>query len=339
MTTYQDEENKAKKRLFHLGGGRPARTRDADRGPVIPPSLRPPSQQNDKSAQSDTTRPPMPHRTETGGNTPPPPRGVDPRRIRLPFEERRNKDVSEWIYRHRVGLLVTVVLYLVAGIMFLSYKIVVRDNVAATVYMELVNPEEPEPPKEPEDQQKQLERMQQQSYEDVQNARSNENAKLNASLKDDRSSQAQNIYDEAQKVQQKLAAGQKAFQQGLDEVRAISQGAKNKSSDNASDKSGAKSEDVKVQGNVTVSYSLEGRSARYLHVPAYQCEGAGTVVVTITVNRNGDVTDAFASKSTAGSDSCITEMAVKAATASSFSASSSAPDKQKGTITYVFIAQ
>lgn len=267
-----------------------------------------------------------------------------PEMIRLPFDNRRNKrDLSEWIYHHRVGLLVTVVLYLIAAIMFLSYKIVINDNIASTIYMTLVDPNEPEPVKPPEPQPtpQELERIEQAQMEKVRNVASNDNAKLNATLKDDRGSKAREIYEEAERVQQKLAAGKQNFKAGMDEVASMesAKGGRPKTADTKQYSKSDKNQDAKVEGNVTVRYSLEGRTATFLYMPAYQCKGGGTVEVTITVNRSGDVIDASATRSSAGSESCITEMAVKAARLSSFNASAAAPDKQRGTITYTFVPQ
>lgn len=267
-----------------------------------------------------------------------------PEMIRLPFDSRRNKrDFSEWVYHHRVGLLVTVVLYLIAAIMFVSYKIVINDNIASTIYMTLVDPNEPDPVKQPEPQPtpQELERIEQAQMERVRNVASNDNAKLNATLKDDRGSKAREIYEEAERVQQKLAAGQQNFKAGMDEVASMesAKGGRPKTTDDKQYSKSDKAQDAKVEGNVTVRYSLEGRTATFLYMPAYQCKGGGTVEVTITVNRSGDVIDAAATRSSSGAESCITEMAVKAARLSSFNASAAAPDKQRGTITYTFVPQ
>ena len=107
-------------------------------------------------------------------------------------------------------------------------------------------------------------------------------------------------------------------------------------STNKSDKSTSENQTVKVQGNVTVSYDLAGRTATYLHVPAYQCREGGTVVVGITVNRNGEV---IAASIVYGGDECMRSTALKAARESLFDINPSAPARQTGTITYVFIPQ
>lgn len=89
---------------------------------------------------------------------------------------------------------------------------------------------------------------------------------------------------------------------------------------------------------MTVSYSLDNplRHHRHLDKPAYKCEGGGDVEVSITVNRNGEVIDASV---VAGGDDCMRRTALKSARASLFDINPSAPARQKGTITYIFIPQ
>lgn len=261
-------------------------------------------------------------------------------RLTLPFQQRQKKDAGDWVYRHRVGLLVTVVLYLLGGILFVSYKIVVHKVPTETMYVDLVTPEDFEPVL-PEEMQQLIEELEAAGGAPVQNRASNENAQLNPNLRDSKNTRAQDVYDQARRIQEQLAAGQQAYQEGMGEVEAI----RNATRENtpASDRNNANNpqqdNSVKVQGNVSVRYDLDGRFASYLHMPAYQCRGAGTVVVSITVNRNGKVTDASVTQRSAGAEDCIPERAVQAALASSFNADPKAPDRQKGTITYTFVAQ
>lgn len=269
--------------------------------------------------------------------------GRRPDRIPLPFDNRRRRgDAGDWVYRHRVGLLVTVVLYLIGAILFVSYKIVIHENPTTTMYVDLVDPNEPEPPKpEEEEKPKPVERIDPGQYERVANRRSNANAKTDASLKDDRGTKTDQLMEEAERVQREVAANGQAFRAGMDEVaemvrrHRMPKSTSNRPQHLTSQQSGGGT--TKVQGNVTVSYDLAGRTAAYLHVPAYQCREGGTVVVAITVNRNGEVTNATVERASQGE--CIAQRAVQAALASSFNADASAPDRQRGTITYVFVAQ
>ena len=82
------------------------------------------------------------------------------------------------------------------------------------------------------------------------------------------------------------------------------------------------------------------RMKRHFTIPVYRCEGSALIVVNIVVSREGFVTDAAVSKSSAGeASSCFTEAAIEAALTSRFRSSQNALDKHKARITYQFIAQ
>jgi hypothetical protein len=99
---------------------------------------------------------------------------------------------------------------------------------------------------------------------------------------------------------------------------------------------------VKVEGLTTVSYQFEGeqRSDIVLNVPAYLCKGQGTVVIRISVNNGGDVRNAEIdeTRTTTGNE-CMRDNALSSAQRALFSSLSSAPSAQRGTITYIFLAQ
>ena len=65
-------------------------------------------------------------------------------------------------------------------------------------------------------------------------------------------------------------------------------------------------------------------------------EKGGEVVVGITVNPSGEV---VAAKVASGGDDCMREAALEAARNSLFNIDDSAPARQSGTITYLFIPQ
>ena len=100
----------------------------------------------------------------------------------------------------------------------------------------------------------------------------------------------------------------------------------------------SKSESV-YSGPSVLSYTLEGRKASKLPIPAYRCYGCGDVTVIITVDPQGNVVAAKVLDEISSSDSCLRSFAVRAARLSKFSASSSAPARQNGEILYRFIAQ
>ena len=148
-------------------------------------------------------------------------------------------------------------------------------------------------------------------------------------LKDDRFKNPNQVYDEARELQRKLDASRAAAlrEQGADDAAQASQ-------DNLSD-----SNAPQYKGPSVISYSLDGRKALSLPVPAYKCQGGGDVSVQIAVNRKGYVVSAAVIESVSSSDECLVRSAVAAAKRSRFRASSSAAEKQIGEIVYRFIAQ
>ncbi|MDR2935884.1 MAG: energy transducer TonB [Rikenellaceae bacterium] len=256
-------------------------------------------------------------------------------RVELPFV-RRKGDAGSWVYDHRVGIFSTVIVYLLAGIAFFMARIVIDGDGGRYGFYVLDVKDLPR--KEPEEQKSDAEMIRQQlgaeDFSSVRNVSSNAEGKLDAGLRDDRGSQASEIYDEARAVQDRLGANRANYERGVREAQGILDSRPNQTQSGAS----GSQESARARGKVTISYRLEKRTATHLHVPAYQCEGGGQVVVTITVNRNGEVTGASISQS-AGNDACINDMAVMAAKASRFNVDGNAPERQQGTITYLFIPQ
>ena len=150
-----------------------------------------------------------------------------------------------------------------------------------------------------------------------------------SNLRDDRFKNPSQVYDEAKKLQEKLDAARREAtqQQGSDEEAA------------QSDKIDKEAKTEAYKGPSVISYSLEGRKSISMPIPVYKCVAGGDVSVAIIVNRNGYVTDAEVIDNASAKDLCIREYAVRAATSSRFTRSSSAPEKQIGEIVYRFIAQ
>ena len=166
-------------------------------------------------------------------------------------------------------------------------------------------------------------------WRSIRNQASNENA-LNEKLRDDRGTNAAALNEAAAEAEARMRANREAYEQGLAEERAIRE--------RRGKEDGAERQDRKVKGRVTVSFSITDpvRTSRYLEVPAYLCEGGGDVTVSVTVDRAGKVTGA---RVTEGGDDCMRESALRAARNSLFNIDNSAPARQTGTITYIFIPQ
>ena len=149
-------------------------------------------------------------------------------------------------------------------------------------------------------------------------------------LKDDRGTDADQLYRDAERLARELKNGQK---DGIEEdarEETVEMQHQNKP-DNSKQKA--------YSGPSVVSYNLEGRKASRLKIPAYRCYGAGDVTVIITVNPQGQVINAQVMDEISSDDQCLRNFAVRAARLSRFSASTTAPAKQNGEIVYRFIAQ
>ena len=91
-------------------------------------------------------------------------------------------------------------------------------------------------------------------------------------------------------------------------------------------------------GNSGISYDLQGRGFQSLPNPRYDYQGEGKVVVEVSVDRSGRVTEATAgAKGSTTLDEYLLTVAKEAALKATFEAKPDAPLKQKGTITYNFI--
>lgn len=149
-------------------------------------------------------------------------------------------------------------------------------------------------------------------------------------LKDDRGTDAEQLYKDAAK----LAADLKN-----DTKDAIEEDAREETVEMQHQRKPTKEEQKEYSGPSVVSYTLDGRKASHLKIPAYRCYGAGDVTVIITVNNAGQVVKAEVMDGISSDDQCLRSFAVRAARLSRFSASQTAPPNQKGEILYRFIAQ
>lgn len=151
-------------------------------------------------------------------------------------------------------------------------------------------------------------------------------------LRDDRGTDAEELYRDAERLQQAL---DRTFsREESDGFASVEQRPVEKEKDRE------KEDGPKYSGPSVVSYDLGGRKASSLNIPAYRCMGAGRVKVLITVDNAGKVTGAKVDEEgTTSDDSCLRNFAVRAARLSRFSADSKAPAKHQGNIVYEFIAQ
>lgn len=147
-------------------------------------------------------------------------------------------------------------------------------------------------------------------------------------LKDDRNTDADKLYADAERLAKELKSGY-----NVDEP-----------DDDYASVSSDKPQDVKKSGPAysgpsVLSWHLDGRKASHLPIPAYRCFKGGMVTVIISVDNAGKVIDARVLDDVSSGDRCLRDFAVRAARMSRFSSSPSAPARQTGDIVYQFIAQ
>ena len=265
---------------------------------------------------------------DTPKQGPHPPRPRKPR-LRLPFDN-RNEDFVGWIYDNRIGLCVTIIVYLLVLIVFVSAKIVASTRkTSETIYIDLGAVELLE--QERDRLMEEVKRNNQNiDWNSIRNLSSNENA-LNENLEDEKGTNTSALNASAEATEREMKANREAYERGLREANAIGE--------NRSQGKGDKEhKDTKRKGSVTVSFSFTNpvRYSRHLVKPAYRCEGGGEVVVSVVVNQRGEVTSAWVES---GGDECMQQTAVESARNSRFDINNSAPAKQRGTITYIFIPQ
>lgn len=133
---------------------------------------------------------------------------------------------------------------------------------------------------------------------------------------------------------------QRALYKGKSEEEGKDQGDTGEAGDQGSPFGSEDSDNQEGEGGLGngISFSLSGRSAKHLPKPEYKSQDEGKVVVTIYVDKFGNVKRAEAgAKGTTVTDLRLRKLAQKAALRAKFSQNPEAPEIQKGTITYNFI--
>lgn len=95
-----------------------------------------------------------------------------------------------------------------------------------------------------------------------------------------------------------------------------------------------KENNEKTNAITTTTFSLKGRNILYQDTPRYLCEYSGKIVVNITVNADGNVTDAYLNTSSTSNNECLIDAALTYA--KKFIFDSSPLPSQLGSITFLF---
>ena len=155
------------------------------------------------------------------------------------------------------------------------------------------------------------------------------NVATGSRLRDDRNStaDADKLYKDAERLAKELRNGYKSD---------IEEDAKDEAVDYKTER---QQESKPYSGPSVLSWTLEGRKASHLPIPAYRCYGAGQVTVNIVVDQQGNIVNAMVNDSLSESDRCLKDFAIRAARLSKFNKDPKAPARQCGEIVYCFIAQ
>ena len=219
----------------------------------------------------------------------------------------------------------TIIIHLLVIIVLLLWQIGKEVAAENTFVMDFTKQEEQERKEEErafkEDIRERLEEMIRSRSQEIRNVAVDNNASK-------KSSQTDALIQEAERLQQEIRENQQ-IQEWDDQSMAMEE----------SKKPEKKQEESSYSGPSVLSYNLDGRKASRLRIPAYQCFGGGIVTVIIGVNTSGKVVEAKISNGESSDDACLREFALRAAKASMFSASATAPHKQYGTICYSFVSQ
>lgn len=257
-----------------------------------------------------------------------------PPKINLPFGRKRKRDIGEWIYDNRETICITVIVYLVLGISIIVGKLIVSpEEDVNSLNIEIVDQDELSRLQEELERAQELNRLLNQSSDNgpVKNAVSNENSTESRVREGSVSKETKEIMERSRQVMRDMERNSDEYEQSLSQIK----------SSRADKASSQKRQDARVEGNVTVSFSLTNpvRNSARLDVPAYKCYGGGKVVVNIVVDRNGDVATASIDKTRSTADNCMTETALEAALNSRFNVEPSAPARHSGFIVYTFVPQ
>lgn len=264
-----------------------------------------------------------------------------PRRKNLDLSFTKRESLGDWILNHVLSLAVVVAFIVILGIsMFLVSFNVERRLPQVVIEFVAEEMEEDIPTLEQlEELQKEKERLEQEIQEKlVQNIK---NRQSNEAVKEEGGSESQVFDEEVREMMDKIDGvlqDNKTYGGPSTAERATGEGGQGEG------QGGGKGDgkDNNFSARCTVEYSFVNptrQASGQLYAPAYRAEHSGVVVVTVQIDRDGNVKSAYVSKSSGYRT--LDDEALRAAkhTKTKFNINSSAPQKHQGTITYTFIAQ
>ena len=244
------------------------------------------------------------------------------------------------IYRQNIyGVITTLIFHIIVLVVLLTSNLdygkkTVEDDILLEFPVEEIKL--PEPPKEKELQPETANPMQQGSNQMLSNRGVNDASK-DASKASSRSNDP--FFDKAynkeiEAAKQLVSDVNKTLAKKIPKIGDIRM-----PEDNTEGKTREEVKQSNFKGKSNIHYFLENRYHSRLPIPVYLAEGGGEVIVDIIVARDGHVLFANPRANPKITDLAILAYAKQAAEKTWFNNDASAPEKQKGTITYQFVAQ
>lgn len=229
----------------------------------------------------------------------------------------------------RAGLELTIIVHLVVLIVLLLWGIGREIAAENSFVLDFTKQEEVEKEQKQEEMQEEISRKVDEMIARATSSNSIRNVAVNGQLCDDRHSaaEARELMNDADRLAKELKAGYKSD---------IEEDARETAVDYQKP---AKEESKEYSGPSVLSWTLDGRKASHLPIPAYRCYGAGVVSVAIAVDQQGKVINAKVNDAASSDDSCLRNFAIRAARMSRFNRDLNASVRQAGEIVYSFIAQ
>ena len=243
----------------------------------------------------------------------------------------------EFLERHKVGILATIVFHLLLITILLIIQLnAIKTKKETQVFIDFTLPEDLQ--KEIKQKQEEVKKLSSQEFiKNMQQEYLGHNIAVNEA-----DNSKQSIDKMVDDIKNELNINDKRTENNSEEIKPI-QKIENKT---VSDKIkpaftvNAKGEKTFYKGATTITYFLAGRTDVYIPVPVYKCQGSGKVSLEIEVDNNGFVINAnINKKESVITDECFAEAALNAALTTRFNAKSTAPSRQVGRISYIFIAQ
>lgn len=244
-------------------------------------------------------------------------------------------NITRLYNRHIISVLLTIVVHLVIGIVFLLLKM---SEVPAPPQAEIIavefTPEqdplqqlqEPEPDEKNEAVNEAIEKMMRQEAKS--------NTGVNVSSRFEKEISTENYLNQMRQQYNIDGFGSDGKENDQPKEEVSDQGNMPDPNAGKSGKSGY------YKGPTNIYYDLANRYDMRLIVPVYKCEGTGLVVISIEVNQLGNVVSALVVNAKSVDNDCLIKAATDAARRTRFNADyQKAPVRQKGSITYHFIAQ